>query len=258
MKKILLTFIIIPVLSGPLPAWNKSKTVIMIQQAQSMIQKLDSDYEIQEFIPHIEYNEIIQGILNAQSEFEKENYKKSYFHAVSSIVKIETAAIMAQTRKLRYTGSASNKGTDCRIPGEDDARGLQSYSLIQIIESGRVYEKNTFRTIIPDRNLFDGVMRISGEGAASLDRIIRVMKENPSARMKILGHTSAFDTKMYSARKADMIKNYISGKGVSADRLEAIGLGDNQVHDSLAGLIRATQSNSSLPDWNCGSPIEQF
>jgi outer membrane protein OmpA-like peptidoglycan-associated protein len=212
----------------------------MIQQAQSMIQKLDSDYEIQEFIPHIEYNEIIQGILNAQSEFEKENYKKSYFHAVSSIVKIETAAIMAQTRKLRYTGSASNEGT-----GLPDSRAKmmrvdsRSYSLIPVIESGLVYEKNTFRTIIPDRNLFDGVMRISGEGAASLDRIIRGMKENPSARKKILGHTSAFDTKMYSARKADMIKNYISGKGVSADRLEAIGLGDNQVHDSLAGLIRA-------------------
>jgi outer membrane protein OmpA-like peptidoglycan-associated protein len=240
MKKILIAALIIPVLSGPLFAWNKSRTVIMIQQAQSMIQKLDSDYEIQDFIPHIEYNEIIQGILNAQSEFEAENYKKSYFHAVTSIVKIETVAIMAQTRKIKYTDAASKEGTGSPDPaGKMRRMDYVSYSLIPVIESGLVYENRTFRTIIPDQHLFDGLRGISSEGTASLDRIIRVMKENPSARMKILGHTSVFDTKMYSARKAEMIKNYISGKGVTTDRLEAIGLGDNQVHDSLAGFIRA-------------------
>ena len=83
---------------------------------------------------------------------------------------------------------------------------------------------------------------LTPDGLASLDRIAEFLKANPSLKAEIRGYTDSVGAVNYnvsvSAFRANSIKSYLTGKGVSPSNLTAQGLGPKNPiasNDTLEG-----------------------
>ena len=63
-----------------------------------------------------------------------------------------------------------------------------------------------------------------------MNDIAKIMKNNPSYKLNIVGHTDNVGNpkwnKKLSLSRANSVKNYLKRKGVAASRMETSGLGD--------------------------------
>jgi outer membrane protein OmpA-like peptidoglycan-associated protein len=77
-----------------------------------------------------------------------------------------------------------------------------------------------------------GKAALDPRGQAVLDRLTTLLKENPEARVEIVGHTDAVGTsasnQALSEARAEAVKRYLIDHGVSAERLTARGEGEDQ------------------------------
>lgn len=73
---------------------------------------------------------------------------------------------------------------------------------------------------------------LTSEAKTILQRSVTTLKENPKAKVRIAGYTSASGTAEYnqalSERRASAIKQYLVEQGITARRLSTIGYGDNR------------------------------
>lgn len=77
-----------------------------------------------------------------------------------------------------------------------------------------------------------GSTRLTSQSAIVLDRLVTTLTDNPSLKIAISGHTDnsgdpAFN-KTLSAARAKRVLRYLTNKGIAADRLTAVGMGDIQ------------------------------
>lgn len=72
---------------------------------------------------------------------------------------------------------------------------------------------------------------IRADAAPVLDEAALILKENPSVRVSVEGHTDAIGTNAYnqalSLRRANAVKAYLVKHGVGADRLQVSGFGES-------------------------------
>ncbi|MCC6721725.1 MAG: PorP/SprF family type IX secretion system membrane protein [Bacteroidia bacterium] len=91
------------------------------------------------------------------------------------------------------------------------------------VEVGDVYE---FQNVYFATNRYD----LSNEAKAELDQLVSVMKENPSLKIEISGHTDDRGTPEYnqrlSERRSKSVIDYLVSKGVSKDRLTVFSYGE--------------------------------
>ena len=66
-----------------------------------------------------------------------------------------------------------------------------------------------------------------------LDRIINVMNEKPEIEIELSGHTDSKSSdafnKQLSQKRADNAKLYMISKGIQAERIQAIGMGESRL-----------------------------
>ncbi|HNU57249.1 MAG TPA: OmpA family protein, partial [Flavobacteriales bacterium] len=93
---------------------------------------------------------------------------------------------------------------------------------VQKIEVGRSYRVN-------DIKYATNSAEITRSSEYILDELIDFMKENPTVRIRIEGHTdsrgNAADNKLLSEDRASTVRNYLQGHGVAAARLTHQGYG---------------------------------
>ncbi|MEX1003524.1 MAG: OmpA family protein [Crocinitomicaceae bacterium] len=81
------------------------------------------------------------------------------------------------------------------------------------------------------RNVFfdTGKSTLRGESSAELDRLVKLMKDVPTLKIELSGHTdntgSAQGNITLSQDRADAVMNYLADKGISKSRLTAKGYG---------------------------------
>ena len=84
------------------------------------------------------------------------------------------------------------------------------------------------RNIFFDFNQYN----LKSESQVELDRIVQLMKDNPTLRIQINGHTDnigkAADNLRLSENRAQEVVKYLTQKGVQADRLSFKGFGATQ------------------------------
>jgi OOP family OmpA-OmpF porin len=73
---------------------------------------------------------------------------------------------------------------------------------------------------------------IRPDAAVILDEAASILNESPGVRVEVSGHTDATGADDYnqglSERRARSVAEYLSGKGVSADRLDTTGYGESK------------------------------
>jgi len=84
------------------------------------------------------------------------------------------------------------------------------------------------------RNIFfdTGKSEIKTESSAELERLVKLLKDVPSLKIELSGHTdntgSASGNKKLSQARASAVVTYLSSKGISKSRLTAVGYGDTK------------------------------
>ena len=62
-----------------------------------------------------------------------------------------------------------------------------------------------------------------------LDQVVQVLRDYPKMRVSIEGHTDSIGGELpnmkLSKSRAESVRNYLVGKGIAAERLEAVGYG---------------------------------
>lgn len=84
------------------------------------------------------------------------------------------------------------------------------------------------------RNIFfdTGKSTLRAESNAELDRLVKLLKDVPTLKIEISGHTdntgSATLNATLSQARAEAVVNYLKGKGIAANRMTAMGYGSSR------------------------------
>jgi OOP family OmpA-OmpF porin len=69
------------------------------------------------------------------------------------------------------------------------------------------------------------------EARGQLDEAVRVLNQSPNMRVRVEGHTDSRGSESYnqslSEKRANAVKQYLIGQGISAGRLESRGYGES-------------------------------
>jgi outer membrane protein OmpA-like peptidoglycan-associated protein/tetratricopeptide (TPR) repeat protein len=89
------------------------------------------------------------------------------------------------------------------------------------------------------------------ESEAELNEVVQLLKENPTLRIQINGHTDnsgkAAENQGLSENRAKAVTNYLTSKGIAATRLSSKGFGDTQpVADNATVEGRAKNRRTEL------------
>ena len=105
----------------------------------------------------------------------------------------------------------------------------------------------TLKNIFFETNRYD----IKPESEPELNEVVQLLKENPTLRIQISGHTDnsgkPADNRTLSENRAKAVTNYLVAKGIAPGRLSAKGFGDTQpVADNATPEGRARNRRTEL------------
>jgi OOP family OmpA-OmpF porin len=89
------------------------------------------------------------------------------------------------------------------------------------------------------------------EATRALDEAIKTMQANPELRIEIEGHTCNIGTAEYNLalgeRRASAVREYLSGRGIGADRLRTVSYGEERPkHDNAREETRRLNRRAAL------------
>ena len=88
---------------------------------------------------------------------------------------------------------------------------------------------------------------IRPDAALELDKLVKILKDNPSIRIELSSHTDSRSNDSYnlnlSQRRAQSAVDYIVSQGIAADRLVAKGYGETQLLIKEATTEEEHQTN---------------
>ena len=74
--------------------------------------------------------------------------------------------------------------------------------------------------------------KIRSDSESKLNRVVSILKANPSVRVRVEGHTDSTGPEKYnlglSYRRAEAVKGYLEGNGVAGNRLSVVGFGETK------------------------------
>ncbi len=192
-------------------------------------------------------------LVNAETKFEKTfvtGEDGTYFFELDP----ETDYVVYATKELYFTATkrVSTKGRDCSSALMKDLALDIELTKIRIDENTPqvITEK-----IIPDLDLshiyYDlDKADIRPDAAMQLDKIVRLMYENPGIIVELGSHTDSRASDDYnlslSQRRAQSAVNYIVSKGISPDRIVAKGYGETQlVNECFNGVACSEEEHQS-------------
>ncbi|MFW6326789.1 MAG: OmpA family protein [Bacteroidota bacterium] len=114
------------------------------------------------------------------------------------------------------------------------------------VEKVEIGQKFVMNNIYYQFNKWD----ILNESAAELDKLVRVLTDNPSWKIELSSHTDCRGTNEYndflSQKRAESTVNYITGKGIISDRIIAKGYGEEVLLNHCRDGIRCTEEEHRL------------
>lgn len=167
---------------------------------------------------------------------EKKNWQPKWKHVAIAFNKRSLKVYLDQERLLNIPNLGFQPKT-FSIGGHFDNRHIQMSSIknIRVNEGGkklydRVMEEGKFvtRGILFDVNK----STIRGESMGTINEIVELMKENPTLKFRIEGHTDSDGDDSYNQKlsedRAASVKSMLIQLGIDASRLESKGWGESK------------------------------
>ncbi|MBD1397333.1 OmpA family protein [Pontibacter sp. JH31] len=91
---------------------------------------------------------------------------------------------------------------------------------------------------------------IRPDAALELDKLVRVLKENPTIRIELSSHTDSRQTRKYnqdlSERRAQAAVDYIISKGIDRKRLVAKGYGESRLRNKCSDYVECSEEDHQV------------
>jgi len=120
----------------------------------------------------------------------------------------------------------------------------QPYGTMQIVlnvEKVEVGQKFVMENIYYDFDKWD----ILPESEVELDKLVKIMKDNPSWEVELGSHTDSRGSDAYneelSQKRSESAVNYIVSQGISRDRITAKGYGESQLVNKCDDGVQCTE-----------------
>jgi len=114
------------------------------------------------------------------------------------------------------------------------------------IEKVEVRQKFVMENIYYDFDKWD----IRPEAAEELDKLVKIMKDNPSWKVELGSHADCRGSDSYnmalSRKRAESAVDYIVSKGISKDRITAKGYGESQLVNECDDGVECTEEQHQI------------
>ncbi|MCH1917769.1 OmpA family protein [Leptospira noguchii] len=176
------------------------------------------------------YRENFEQIVKVESTIVSDSKEKQSDVSTEKVKSINTKEIRKKNVRSKKEESEIPKNA-LTILKPQIGKKLESKSLFSSLVSTEEFSSNPqFREIESNVIRFEkNSIQIHKESRPGLNRLSRWMKQDSSIRVKVIGHTSLEGTEdtnqKVSLLRAQTVRDYIAGNGISKDRFEIIPKG---------------------------------
>lgn len=231
------SLVIILVTTGLLAACAGPKVPDEAAQVRSKLTQLQSDSKLASLAP-VAIKEAEAAVRLAEEPQEDKALSQHYVYLAER--KVDTAIALAQARYLEdERKDLSNQATAAQL----DARTQETEALRRQI--AELNAKQTERGLIVTLGdvLFEtGRSDLKANAHTNLSKLVAFLNQQPEPSLVIEGHTDSVGSDSYnqelSQRRADSVKVFLIGQGVSSARITAVGQGESAPvasNDSVSG-----------------------
>jgi outer membrane protein OmpA-like peptidoglycan-associated protein len=173
---------------------------------------------------------------------------------VAGIQTSETYRILASKSNedgSRYIGKAET--ISCRV----SKNGNRDIAKVIYLTRTQVGSKFKMTNIYYDLDKWN----IRAEARVELEKIVEVLKQNPSIKIEIGSHTDSRQSKAFnlalSQRRAESALEYILKRGIAKSRLTAKGYGESQLVNQCSDGIKCSEEDHQLNRRSTFEIVEQ-
>jgi OOP family OmpA-OmpF porin len=169
-----------------------------------------------------------------------EGFRRFMDQALIELGQLDEGCITLTDRSLSIRGSMRSERAvglmKARMAALSDLDFEVTYdiALPELSDEARTCQEEANRRVAPGETVlfeFDSDV-VHLEGRQLLDEVVEISKLCPDVAVEVSGHTDAVGDKDYniglSERRADAVVSYLTGAGIDAGRLSAVGLGFSQ------------------------------
>jgi len=219
-------------------ATNREDVEEFISKAESIMNEMENNSAMKKYIPFDIFSEALLYIIYARNQLEEKSYDASYFYATLSIIKFETASILAQANKYDYDLLVKERD---HYKSQGGGNKKMNEKIITLLEANLEKIGSFYRAQYLDKYIFSKKNIIKDIGKERLNSIIRIMHINPHSTATIVSHSAEPDNKNHTKMKSDIVKQYFVSKGIEPDRLETIGLGNREIMETNLGYKKVNR-----------------
>ncbi len=218
-----------------------------IEKAELLSNDIEGNRELAPFIPYDVYSDALIQLVYARNMLQSNQLVTALFYAKSSYISFKAALALAEAKRLKFDTveierdyfKSRTAGKETKPYYSDDKRIAPPSDAAPLIDANLHRINSAYRIQFSDRNLFhDKRFVLHDQGKNSLDKIIRVLKIYPKSSIKIVGHTSSYDYKGYSSRKAGVVADYLKNHDIGPERITRYGMSNREVTDTYYGFRR--------------------
>jgi len=145
--------------------------------------------------------------------------------------------------QMNYTFYAtSEEYFDNTVTFSSVDKGPGEYSLTIELEKITAGKQFVLDDLYYDLNKYN----IRPDAAIVLDKLLKILVDNPEVRIEIGSHTDSRGTTksndVLSQRRSESVMAYLTGKGIAANRLVAKGYGETQLINKCADGVNCTEA----------------
>ncbi|GHE39238.1 OmpA family protein [Sphingobacterium griseoflavum] len=129
-----------------------------------------------------------------------------------------------------------------RLAPMDNLRDTSVHVALYLAPLNKVGDKIVLENLYYDFDKHD----IRPDAALVLNQVVRVMRDNPGLRIELSSHTDSRGSDDYnmklSQRRAQAAVDYVVGRGIAADRLQARGYGESRLVNLCTEIANCSEA----------------
>lgn len=179
-------------------------------------------------------------------------------NAIVTLSGTKTSPVKVQTDSTGHFGFDLQKGNSYSLSGEKtdyigDNASISTDGLVaSTVKKDLLLVHVTINKAIKLENIYYDFDKsnIRAEASIELDKLVKIMKENPTIWIELGSHTDSRGNDQYnlalSQRRADAAVRYIVDRGISPNRIFARGYGASQLLNGCKKGVKCTEAEHQL------------